>query len=57
MRQGLQLVAGGGCVDGVDGDTISLAPPFIIEPDQIRKLTEILRTAIDAVGAAVLAAG
>jgi len=57
MRQGLLLVAGGGCVDGVDGDTIALAPPFIIEPAQIRELTEVLRAAIDTVGAQALAAG
>lgn len=57
MRQGLLLVAGSGCVDGVDGDTISLAPPFTIEPHQIRSLTEILISAVDTVGKQALAVG
>jgi len=57
MRQGLLLVAGGGCVDGVDGDTITLAPPYTIEPGQIRSITEILSTAISSVGQQALAAG
>jgi adenosylmethionine-8-amino-7-oxononanoate aminotransferase len=37
----------GGTIDGVRGDHILLAPPFIIEDAQIDELTEKLGTAID----------
>ncbi len=37
----------GGTIDGVRGDHVLLAPPFIIEDAQIDELTEKLGTAID----------
>jgi adenosylmethionine-8-amino-7-oxononanoate aminotransferase len=48
-RRGLLVVAGAGCVDGIDGDTIALAPPYIIEPEEIRALVDILYASIAAV--------
>jgi len=56
MAQGLLVIAGGGCVDGVDGDTIALAPPYIVEPAEIQAIVDILRSAITAVAIRELAA-
>jgi adenosylmethionine-8-amino-7-oxononanoate aminotransferase len=36
----------GGTVDGVSGDHVLLAPPFIIEDDQIGELVDKLDIAI-----------
>ncbi len=46
---GLLVVAGGGCVDGIDGDTIALAPPFVITEAEIDEMVAILGNAIAAV--------
>ncbi len=48
MDRGLICYPGGGTADGVRGDHVLLAPPFIIEEAQIRDLVEILGDAIDA---------
>ncbi len=48
MNRGLICYPGGGTADGVRGDHVLLAPPFIIEEAQIRDLVEILGDAIDA---------
>ena len=44
---GLLVIAGTGCANGKDGDTIALAPPFIITDDQIDEIVIALRSAID----------
>ena len=36
----------GGTVDGVTGDHVLLAPPFIIEPAQVEELAGKLATAL-----------
>ena len=46
---GLLIVANGGCADGVDGDTLSLAPPFVTTEGDIDEIVGILGTAIEAV--------
>ncbi len=48
MDRGLICYPGGGTADGVRGDHVLLAPPFIIEEAQTRDLVEILGDAIDA---------
>ena len=48
MDRGLICYPGGGTADGVRGDHVLLAPPFIIEEAQIRDLVEILGDAIEA---------
>jgi len=48
MDRGLICYPGGGGADGVRGDHVLLAPPFIIEEAQIRDLVDILGDAIDA---------
>ena len=48
MDRGLICYPGGGTADGVRGDHVLLAPPFIIEEAQIRELVDILGDSIDA---------
>jgi len=42
FEKGLIVYPGGGGADGINGDHILLAPPFVIAEDQIRKLVSIL---------------
>ena len=48
MDRGLIYYPGGGTADGVLGDHILLAPPFIIEKPEIDELVDRLSAAIDA---------
>ena len=48
MERGLICYPGGGTADGVKGDHILLAPPFIIEGPEIDELVDRLGAAIDA---------
>jgi adenosylmethionine-8-amino-7-oxononanoate aminotransferase len=48
MERGLICYPGGGTADGVRGDHVLLAPPFIIDDAQIRDLVSILGEAIEA---------
>ena len=47
MAAGLICYPMGGTIDGVQGDHVLLAPPFIIESAQIDELTDKLATALD----------
>jgi adenosylmethionine-8-amino-7-oxononanoate aminotransferase len=51
MKRGLLVVTGVGAADGVDGDTICLAPPFVISPAEIDEIVRILGDSIGAVAA------
>ena len=48
MDRGLIYYPGGGTADGVQGDHVLLAPPFIIEKPEIDELVDRLSAAIDA---------
>lgn len=48
MARGLMVYAMGGTIDGVRGDHVLLAPPFIIGPDEIDAVVERLGDAVDA---------
>jgi adenosylmethionine-8-amino-7-oxononanoate aminotransferase len=48
--RGLLVVSGAGAADGIDGDTITLAPPLTIAKDEIDELVGLLGDAIRAVG-------
>ncbi len=48
MDLGLICYPGGGTADGIKGDHILLAPPFIIEEAQVEELVDLLGAAIDA---------
>jgi len=46
----------GGTLDGVQGDHVLLAPPFILEPAQLEELVAKLGAALEAVLKAQVAA-
>ncbi len=48
MALGLMVYPMGGTVDGVNGDHILMAPPFIVEGSQVDAIVERLGRAIDA---------
>lgn len=49
FANGLGCYPGGGTVDGVDGDHVLLAPPYIASADEIDLIVEKLGTAVDNV--------
>ena len=55
QRAGLVVWPNTGHVNGVDGDIILLAPPFVIEPAQIDELVTLFRVAYDDSVAGALA--
>jgi adenosylmethionine-8-amino-7-oxononanoate aminotransferase len=48
MARGLMVYPMGGTIDGVEGDHILLAPPFIVEPSQIDAIVERLGASLEA---------
>lgn len=52
FARGLICYPGGGGADGINGDHILLAPPFVIDESQIDELVNALRQAIKAVAEA-----
>ena len=48
MARGLMVYPMGGTVDGVNGDHILLAPPFIVEGSQVDAIVERLGAALEA---------
>jgi adenosylmethionine-8-amino-7-oxononanoate aminotransferase len=48
MDRGLMVYPMGGTVDGVRGDHVLLAPPFIIEGRQVDAIAERLGAALEA---------
>ena len=48
MNRGLAVYPGGGTIDGVRGDHVLLAPPFIVDPATIDTIVERLGEAVDA---------
>ena len=54
---GLLLLANAGCVDGVDGDTLALAPPFVVTEADIDEIVVILASAIRSVASGELPGG
>lgn len=53
MARGLMVYPMGGTVDGVNGDHVLLAPPFIVEAAQVDAIVERLGAALDAALAGV----
>jgi adenosylmethionine-8-amino-7-oxononanoate aminotransferase len=47
---GLVTYPGGGCADGVDGDSIMIAPPFVVSEDELREAVDILDRALRDLG-------
>jgi adenosylmethionine-8-amino-7-oxononanoate aminotransferase len=48
MSRGLMVYPIGGTIDGVNGDHILLAPPFIVEHGHIETIVDRLGDAVDA---------
>jgi adenosylmethionine-8-amino-7-oxononanoate aminotransferase len=48
MARGLMVYPMGGTVDGVRGDHVLLAPPFIVKPPEIETIVDRLGEALDA---------
>ena len=48
MARGLMVYPMGGTVDGVNGDHVLLAPPFIVEAPQVDAIVERLGAALEA---------
>ena len=48
MVRGLMVYPMGGTIDGVRGDHVLLAPPFIVETEQVETIVERLGEALDA---------
>jgi adenosylmethionine-8-amino-7-oxononanoate aminotransferase len=55
MARGLMCYPGGGTIDGKRGDHVMLAPPYIVENDQLDTIVERLGEAVDAATAAAAA--
>jgi len=56
LSRGLMCYPMGGTLDGVRGDHVLLAPPFIVEKEQLEEIVEKLAHALDAAVGAQLAA-
>ncbi len=54
MARGLMVYPMGGTIDGVHGDHVLLAPPFIVNEGQIETIVERLGAAVDAALAGAL---
>ena len=54
FEKGLILYPGGGCVNGIRGDHILIAPPFIIEKRELDEIISILDRSISEVENEVL---
>jgi adenosylmethionine-8-amino-7-oxononanoate aminotransferase len=48
MARGLLAYPMGGTIDGARGDHVLLAPPFIVQPDDIETIVDRLGSAVDA---------
>jgi adenosylmethionine-8-amino-7-oxononanoate aminotransferase len=48
MNRGLMVYPMGGTIDGVQGDHVLLAPPFIVEGSQVDAIAERLAASLDA---------
>lgn len=51
MTRGLCCYPSGGAVDGISGDHVMLAPPFIVSDSELDMIVERLKGAVDAVTA------
>ena len=54
MARGLMCYPSGGTVDGVRGDHILIAPPYIVGPDDLGEIVERLGAAVDAAVASTI---
>jgi adenosylmethionine-8-amino-7-oxononanoate aminotransferase len=50
FEQGLVTYPGGGCADGVNGDSFMISPPFVITDDECAALVAILDRTLTELG-------
>jgi adenosylmethionine-8-amino-7-oxononanoate aminotransferase len=50
FEAGLVTYPGGGCADGVNGDSIMIAPPFVVTEAELKELAAILERALTDLG-------
>ncbi len=53
-ERGVLVIPGNACANGIDGDVVSMAPPFIIGEAEIELIVSALRGAIEDVGRDIL---
>ena len=53
MEMGVLFYPGQGCVDGVQGDHLMVAPPYVVTERQLDTMVETLHQAIQQVAAAI----
>ena len=53
-HDGVLLLAGNAGADGVDGDTVLIAPPYVVDATQIDRIVDVLDASIGAVSREVL---
>lgn len=46
--EGLLVYPSSGCVDGINGDHVLLAPPYIVSSDEIEEIVRILKAVVNA---------
>jgi adenosylmethionine-8-amino-7-oxononanoate aminotransferase len=56
-ERGVLVYSGAGHVDGTDGDTILLGPPFIVTEDELVRIADVVAEAVDAGTATVPSGG
>jgi hypothetical protein len=53
MAKGLLLWPATGCADGIDGDLLNIAPPFVVTEAEIDEIVELLGRTIQELGDAI----
>ena len=48
MARGLMVYPMGGAIDGVEGDHVLLAPPFIVKPLEVEMIVDRLAASLEA---------
>jgi adenosylmethionine-8-amino-7-oxononanoate aminotransferase len=56
LEEGIVCYPSGGCIDGVRGDHVVLAPPFILADTQIDEIVDKLGRSVDRATARASAA-
>jgi adenosylmethionine-8-amino-7-oxononanoate aminotransferase len=50
FERGLIVYPSGGCADGINGDIVMIAPPFVVSEDELREIADILDRSLTQLG-------